>query len=230
MPSTTPPSRATTTTATLSAASWTSAAPSIGRYALLGLLAVSALLTQPALAAAQPQPQLLSPKDALPAGLAARQDHSDLVIFNYSSNYNYAGCYNDTNMLSGTTGAHALDIVILGTGFLTVPMCLEWCAHNGTALMGRPYKFAGLEYSRECYCGDNLNSLARKLSDDSLCNTPCDGDNITACGGANKLSLYNITASALHSGAVGRIRDNTGHQTGAVLAVAAGLAVLFGAL
>lgn len=140
MPSTTPSSRATTTTTTL--------APIISRYALFGLLAVSALLTQPALAAAQPQPQLLPPHDALPVDLAARQDHSSLVVFNYSSNYNYAGCYNDTNMLNGSSGAHALDIVILGSGFLTVPMCLEWCAHNGTALMGRPYKFAGLEFSR----------------------------------------------------------------------------------
>ncbi|KAH7035161.1 uncharacterized protein B0I36DRAFT_346987 [Microdochium trichocladiopsis] len=236
MPSIAALSPTTTSTSTSTSANSTSPARSTSRHGLFfALLGAFALLTQPVLAVtAQPRSQ---PHNEAPASplLLHRQtpelvdQQSDLAIFNYSSNYNYAGCYNDTNMLNGSTGAHALDIVILGTGFLTAPMCLEWCAHNGTALLGRPYKFAGLEYSRECYCGDNLNSLVRKL-DDSACNTYCDGDNTTACGGANKLSLYNITASALHSGAGPRIYFPGGGQAGAVLVVAGGLAALFGVL
>ncbi|KXJ95455.1 WSC domain-domain-containing protein [Microdochium bolleyi] len=203
-------------------------------HALLVLLAVLAVLTtQPALAAAQiplqegtAKPIPTSPDDLKTEGSSSTT--ADLLIFNYSSNYFYAGCYNDTNQLPNSTGAHALSHVLVGEGYLTAAMCLEWCAHNGTASLGRPYKFAGLEYSRECYCGDDLSSLVRKL-DDRACNTPCDGDNTTACGGANKLSLYNITASALRGGAGATLNAAQG-QNGAVLAVIAGLTVLFGFL
>lgn len=127
-------------------------------HALLVLFAALALLTtQPALVAAQSllqervvapiatSPEFESDGDGTAAGSRARQD---LVIFNYSSNYVYAGCYNDTNQLANTSMVHALRHVLVGEGYLTAPMCLEWCAHNGTATLGRPYKFAGLQYSR----------------------------------------------------------------------------------
>jgi len=68
---------------------------------------------------------------------------------------------------------------------MTVETCLSFCAHAA-------YPLAGLQYSRECWCGDHLNSLSQKVAD-ALCDTPCDGANNTACGGALRLTLYNST-------------------------------------
>ncbi|KAI1279129.1 WSC domain-containing protein [Xylaria sp. FL0933] len=107
-----------------------------------------------------------------------------------ASNYAYAGCWNETYGLAGTTGLRALDGASeVLPGEMTVEKCLDFCA-RGTA-----YRLAGLEYSRECWCGDELNSLSVRLPD-AACDTPCDGANSTACGGALRLTLYNSTAPA----------------------------------
>ncbi|KAI1828473.1 WSC domain-containing protein [Xylaria intraflava] len=107
--------------------------------------------------------------------------------------YTYAGCWNETTDLPGTTGLRALDginKVLLGT--MTVQKCLDFCAHSDGA--HGAHRLAGLEYSRECWCADKLNSLSVRLTDDS-CDMPCDGANTTACGGALRLSLYNVTGA-----------------------------------
>ncbi|KAI1356856.1 WSC domain-containing protein [Xylaria sp. FL0043] len=106
-----------------------------------------------------------------------------------ASNYAYAGCWNETYGLAGTTGLRALDGASeVLPGEMTVEKCLGFCARGA-------YRLAGLEYSRECWCGDELNSLSVRLSD-AACDTPCDGANSTACGGALKLTVYNSTAAA----------------------------------
>ncbi|KAI1312409.1 WSC domain-containing protein [Xylaria venustula] len=117
------------------------------------------------------------------------------------STYSYAGCWNETSDLAGTNGLRALD----GTsevlpGEMTVQKCLDFCAHgNSSSGAAHAYRLAGLEYSRECWCGDALNSLSVQLPD-SACNTPCDGANSTACGGALRLTVYNSTAGAEKEG------------------------------
>lgn len=99
--------------------------------------------------------------------------------------------------------------------------------------MGETNTFCLFPKNRECYCGDDLNPLVRKLND-SACDTPCDGDNITACGGANKLSLYNISGSALKGGAAapGAFAFGGGGGGGSIslLVVVGGLAAIFGSL
>lgn len=109
--------------------------------------------------------------------------------------YQYAGCWNESAGLPGTTGLRALtgSSEVL-PGEMTVGLCLGFCAHGGSGGSGtETYRFAGLEYSRECWCGDKLNVLAVRLPD-SYCDTPCDGANTTACGGALRLTLYNATS------------------------------------
>ncbi|KAK3673066.1 hypothetical protein LTR78_007177 [Recurvomyces mirabilis] len=51
------------------------------------------------------------------------------------------------------------------------------------------YRYAGTEYSGECYCGDYLNSITSPLSD-LACYMTCTGDDTETCGGPNALSLY----------------------------------------
>lgn len=80
--------------------------------------------------------------------------------------YGYVGCYNETAGLPDTSGARTLS----GggktfDGIMTVQMCVEYCSKNGN------FPFAGVEYSRECWCGHRLSGLATKVADEE-CDTP----------------------------------------------------------
>ncbi|KAK0656663.1 WSC domain-containing protein [Cercophora newfieldiana] len=125
--------------------------------------------------------------------LAAAADDSSIGIYNKSTHrYVYHGCYNETMDLPGTIGTRAL---YGGTnqvleGEMTVPTCQAFCRSNGTT-----YKFAGLEYARECWCSQSLSTLSVKFDDDA-CSLPCEGDNTTACGGYLKISVYTLGASS----------------------------------
>ncbi|KAK1769562.1 WSC domain-containing protein 2 [Phialemonium atrogriseum] len=116
------------------------------------------------------------------------------TVLDVSDRYRYAGCYNETTAVSGAGGARALgdgaDEVLAGQ--MTVPLCLGFCAGGGGG--GTVYKYAGLEFSRECWCAQRLSAASAKLSD-SECNLGCDGDSQTACGGALKLTVYMLSAA-----------------------------------
>ncbi|KAI1083280.1 hypothetical protein F5B20DRAFT_577664 [Whalleya microplaca] len=134
-----------------------------------------------------------------------------------SSPYIYAGCYNETTTLPNTNGARALSggISTADPGTQTVQTCLAFCAHNTSTT----YAYAGLEYSRECYCARELSSLSVRLPD-AECSTPCDGDAGTACGGALRLSVYNLTDSGgggQKNGAAGRLCGGLGGWLGVVM-------------
>ncbi|KAK9421929.1 putative 37S ribosomal protein [Seiridium unicorne] len=125
-----------------------------------------------------------------------------LQIYNESSTYHYAGCWNETTDIAQSSGERALpDVSLEQPGTMTVEVCLDFCAHNQSS----SYKYAGLEYSRQCWCANRLSSLSTLL-DDSACDTQCDGNKTEACGGSLKLSLYNITTSGGAS-AAGRLRE-----------------------
>jgi hypothetical protein len=73
------------------------------------------------------------------------------------------------------------------TSFRTVASCVAKCQTGGFA-------YAGLEYGRECYCGDALASgsvVASPASDPSAagCSMTCSGNNREYCGGPSRLNL-----------------------------------------
>ncbi|KAI0100419.1 WSC domain-containing protein [Nemania sp. FL0031] len=105
--------------------------------------------------------------------------------------YSYAGCWNESAGLPGTSGLRSLaGISEALPGAMTVAKCLQFCAY-GDKEHGA-YLLAGLEYARECWCGDEINAFSVPLPD-SACDFGCDGANNTACGGSLKLSVYNAT-------------------------------------
>ncbi|OIW35073.1 hypothetical protein CONLIGDRAFT_627135 [Coniochaeta ligniaria NRRL 30616] len=109
------------------------------------------------------------------------------------SKYTYFGCWNETTSVSGAGGVRALDG---GTsevlqGQMTVPLCLAFCG-GGSATQ---YKYAGLEFSRECWCAQHISGASARL-DDGACDTACDGNGTTVCGGSLKLSVYQLGSSA----------------------------------
>ncbi|KAI0540759.1 WSC domain-containing protein [Xylaria digitata] len=181
----------------------------------LTLLSLLLLLT-PILpcATAQPFPNTTAPSNSSSSSSSSASSSSPgpLKIRDGSgSNYSYIGCWNETFGLVETTGLRALQ----GSNevlpeVMTVERCLDFCAHGA-------YLLAGLEYSRECWCADELNPLSVQLPD-NWCDTPCDGANMTACGGALRLSLYNSTIARREKNGAGNRRE--GAWSGVVLGTA----------
>ncbi|KAG8818809.1 hypothetical protein FRC19_010302 [Serendipita sp. 401] len=73
-----------------------------------------------------------------------------------------------------------LTAVVFDSDTMTVETCVNYCdSHN--------YRIAGLEYSRECYCDNDLQNGATTTTG---CDMLCNGDNTQTCGGGYKLSVY----------------------------------------
>lgn len=68
---------------------------------------------------------------------------------------------------------------------MTPKMCLDLCGKYG-------YMAAGLEYGKECYCGDpeNINTVGAQTVPDAQCNVPCVGNASALCGGGSLLTTY----------------------------------------
>ncbi|KAF3044856.1 hypothetical protein E8E11_005397 [Didymella keratinophila] len=88
--------------------------------------------------------------------------------------FHYQGCFTEP------AGARALSPAELKNDDMTIENCATFC---------NPYQFFGLEYGRECYCGNRLNANSGSTSA-SDCNMPCKGDSTQACGAGQRLSLY----------------------------------------
>lgn len=65
---------------------------------------------------------------------------------------------------------------------MTVEACLDTCGALGFAL-------AGLEYSRECFCGNTIMGTGAPVNASS-CNLGCTGSKDSLCGGNLALNLY----------------------------------------
>ncbi|KAI1443101.1 WSC domain-containing protein [Annulohypoxylon stygium] len=140
-------------------------------------------------------------------GGASREGPSGLRIVDDDEVYKYAGCYAETTELS--PHSRALDGVYLTVvGQMQVQPCIQYCArsYNRFHPNKKGWKYAGLEYSRECWCGDNLSLKSMKL-EESSCDAPCDGNNSTVCGGHLALTLYNATATP-RGGRPGKLPDD----------------------
>ncbi|KAK0104390.1 hypothetical protein ONS95_004684 [Cadophora gregata] len=88
--------------------------------------------------------------------------------------YKYLGCY-----------AEGLNVRALGDASFpddgnTIERCVTACY---------PYKYAGAEYGRECWCGNELKG-ASKVSEYDFCNMPCAGNGEQYCGGIVALNVY----------------------------------------
>ncbi|KAK7696501.1 hypothetical protein QCA50_001159 [Cerrena zonata] len=87
------------------------------------------------------------------------------------------GCITDNPGARSLTGSAFTDTVNM-----TVESCVNFCVQGG-------FIFAGLEFSQECYCGNNIvNGGTNATASD--CNAPCKGDATEECGGNSRLSLF----------------------------------------
>lgn len=97
--------------------------------------------------------------------------------------WKYTSCFADS------VATRSLPIVAQvpgGWASVTVESCTAACLDLG-------YKLAGMEYSRECFCGNSLRAGSIEAS--SGCDMPCSGDPSQICGGSDRLSVYTYNVS-----------------------------------
>ncbi|KAF8866392.1 WSC-domain-containing protein [Acephala macrosclerotiorum] len=137
-------------------------------------------------------------------------------IFPAPTGWSYYGCYNETTLANGTDGLRALNGGVMeDLTTMTVPVCLAYCQSNS-------YSFAGLEYTRECYCAQLLSAISNKLPESS-CNLPCIANDTQICGGNLALSVYQTKSSTKGAG----VKVASEAPVGSILALGIAMGVLF---
>jgi len=86
-----------------------------------------------------------------------------------------SGCFTDTD-----AGHRALSADFKGDDTMTVDMCAEYCS---------AYHFFGIEYGRECYCG-NERAAGSLPAPDAECSFSCPGDATQTCGAGSRIEIY----------------------------------------
>ncbi|KAM7222882.1 wsc domain containing protein [Rhypophila decipiens] len=96
-----------------------------------------------------------------------------------AGDFAYMGCYSEA------ANGRALNVATFASDDMTVELCAAFCDARGTQLMG-------VEYSRECYCG-NVLGQGSTLQASSMCNMLCKGNEMTFCGAGGRLDLYSYS-------------------------------------
>jgi len=99
---------------------------------------------------------------------------------------NYIGCFNETpNRLLNGLGVdyrHDFPKSYLKTAAMTPESCGRFCGGLG-------YKYCGVEFGDQCYCGSHLPASM----DVATCDTQCAQHPSEKCGGTWALQMYSIT-------------------------------------
>lgn len=79
-----------------------------------------------------------------------------------------------------STAGRALSAKNYAADGMTIESCTTFCAG---------YAFAGVEYARECYCGNSFGDGSVSAPADQ-CSMKCAGNPGNLCGGPSRLSVY----------------------------------------
>ena len=72
---------------------------------------------------------------------------------------------------------------------MTIQKCLSICR-------SKKFQFAGLEWSMECYCGNEPDN-GFKWAWPGKCNSPCGGNLEQICGGSRAMSVYSVATDGI---------------------------------
>ncbi|KAK1493287.1 hypothetical protein CTAM01_09431 [Colletotrichum tamarilloi] len=89
--------------------------------------------------------------------------------------YTYLACYTDAVAGQRTLGGPAT-----ADDTMTVQKCSSFCTK---------YNHFGVEYGRECYCGNTIQSQALAV-DRNECSFACSGNPLEVCGAGNRMNIY----------------------------------------
>ncbi|KAI0880342.1 WSC-domain-containing protein [Annulohypoxylon maeteangense] len=113
------------------------------------------------------------------------------------STFAYAGCVADSN-------PRVLNGYSFSASNMTIEYCTSTCKTQG-------YPLAGLEYARECYCGNSISADLEECSD-----TPkmvCTGNSTEWCGAPGLLTVWNDASYSV----VARVVDSTTINNGTAM-------------
>ncbi|KAF7334401.1 Copper radical oxidase [Mycena venus] len=105
--------------------------------------------------------------------------------------WDYQGCYPDKR-----TDRILSDATYTDGQNMSIEACTSYCCTGG-------YSYAGMEYGKECYCGNYLRAqdVAANPAD---CNMQCTGNATESCGAGNRIQVYyNAPPPASTPGSVG---------------------------
>lgn len=102
---------------------------------------------------------------------------SSTVTGGLPSEWEYKGCLIDN------TDARVLPLQLPDDPELTAQKCVSSCYQLG-------YSVAGLEYRRECFCGNGIYNGGTLATWQTDCNMTCTGNAMQVCGDHNRLSTY----------------------------------------
>jgi len=105
------------------------------------------------------------------------------VISTGNKNFTYYAC------VAEPSSGRLLPSVIADTDTMSIETCLAQCY---------AYRFAGVEYGSECWCGDTLNLAGDGVATttpgqnvtSSECEFTCPGNATEFCGAGLRMSLY----------------------------------------
>ncbi|MCJ1355382.1 MAG: hypothetical protein MMC33_005373 [Icmadophila ericetorum] len=99
--------------------------------------------------------------------------------------WTYSGCITEAN-----NNGRVFPYQIILANNNTATNCLSQCSTFG-------YPAGGMEYGRECYCGDvsDLAAAGSVSAPESDCSTPCTGNASYLCGGGDRISYYTWTGT-----------------------------------
>lgn len=132
------------------------------------------------------------------AAVLKRNDYPPLPPCSYPyTPFDYVGCYVDPSSM-----ARALDFSAGGLSqTMTVEFCTATCkcesmnvalvgstAREAHRLAANGFRYAGLEYYGECFCGDSINGPV--AASEQECSYACTGNKAQICGGSSRISLY----------------------------------------
>ncbi|KAF9873914.1 glyoxal oxidase precursor [Colletotrichum karsti] len=95
-----------------------------------------------------------------------------------ATTYTDESCYTDL-----INGHRILEAASTAADDMTIAKCSAFCSK---------YKYFGVEYARECWCGDSLQKDQIKALA-TECSSPCSGLNQDICGAASRINVYTNT-------------------------------------
>jgi hypothetical protein len=120
------------------------------------------------------------------AACAATNTHQPLP-WTGDATYAPLGCYTEATSGRALTGSSSTS-----STNMTAAACKEKCYG---------YKYFGVEYSRECYCGNTINPGANSTAS-SECSMTCTGNQWEVCGGGSRLNMFQMNATLYKAPAV----------------------------
>ncbi|RIA97316.1 WSC domain-containing protein [Glomus cerebriforme] len=102
------------------------------------------------------------------------------IMDNINKEPNYKGCFEDNKIC----GQRILGNKCETLDTITVNLCIDYCREGN-------FKYAGLETSNQCFCGNSYGDMERLLPSE-YCSASCGGNNSQICGGIWALSIYEV--------------------------------------